>query len=78
MMADKINDGGPAFPVKRYCDWDRHGMSLRDVAALAALQGMLANPTSRPREGAEDAASAFVEAAFVVADAFIAARETKP
>jgi hypothetical protein len=55
------------------------GISLRDAAALAALQGMLAHTTRyRPRPGAptnwHDAIS---QEAFQIADAFIAAREAK-
>ena len=56
------------------------GISLRDAAALAALQGMLAHATRyRPRP--EDAGLHWHQAvsreAFQIADSFIAARETK-
>ena len=49
-MSNKIDDGGPAFPVhladgeKWIVESDPHGMSLRAYIATAALQGMLANP----------------------------------
>ncbi|HDR9165782.1 TPA: hypothetical protein QDB28_006259 [Burkholderia vietnamiensis] len=43
--ADKINDGGPAFPVtfENSTRADGFGMSLRDYFAAKAMQGMLAN-----------------------------------
>jgi len=39
------NDGGPAFPCTIYTNPDAHptGMSLRDYAAIKAMQGMLAS-----------------------------------
>lgn len=36
---NKINDGGPAFPVGTYVT----GMTLRDYFAASAMQGMMAN-----------------------------------
>lgn len=44
-MNNKINDGGPAFPVvfeHEEATAECHGMSLRDYFAAAALQGLLA------------------------------------
>lgn len=45
MSEQQINDGGPAFPVVFQHDEatsECHGMSIRDVFAAAALQGLMA------------------------------------
>lgn len=64
------NDGGPAYPVPGLQnDESFNGMSLRDAAALASLQGLLANPRG---SGSPDFLAAL---AYEHADAFIAARE---
>ena len=66
-MADRIEDGGPAFPV---ADYDHQvfqpkdvpearrllsGMTLRDYFAAKAMQGLCANPgaafQANPRSG---------------------------
>jgi hypothetical protein len=70
-----VKDGGPAFPVHGG-DWPNDdprnrilggGMSLRDWFAGQALAGMLASGEDfRPSAGAE--------AAYLLADAMIAAR----
>lgn len=41
-----IHDGGPAYPatVENGCNSGVWGMSLRDAFAIAALQGICANP----------------------------------
>ena len=52
-------------------------LSLRDAAALAALQGLLACPNTRPTGGLAQQASSYALRAFEIADAFIAAREGK-
>lgn len=73
--------GGPAYPIAGTYTHDTWpGMSMRDAAALVALQGMLAHATRyRPRP--EDAGlhwhDALSREAFQIADAFITARETK-
>jgi hypothetical protein len=56
------------------------GMSLRDAAALATLQGFAAGLASvkMTEKQADDAMEHAVRASWVVADAFIAARESKP
>ena len=53
-MTDKIDDGGPAFPISLTCSpsgdvyhsgqafWRGEGMSLRVYIATAVLQGLLA------------------------------------
>lgn len=65
-------DGGPAYPIRAT---DTHhtwpGMSLRDAAALAALQGFCANPNVMSDIGYEHH---LVVRAFAVADAFLDAR----
>ncbi len=48
-MADKIEDGGAAFPMwlpnhDKWTEFGR-GMSLRDYFAAAAMQGIEANPS---------------------------------
>ncbi len=71
----KQNDGGPAFPRSFDADCDtvndsrypQNGMSLRDRIAIAAIQGMLANPdtTGTNKElsvSAYDVADAMIEA----------------
>lgn len=76
----KINDGGPAYPIEGDGAFGGRftrspGMSLRDAAALAALQGFCAQvDSSGAWSWLPDMAA--VEA-WRVADAFIAARETK-
>ncbi len=53
MSDNKIDDGGPAFPVPPFTqpngdfDWGRDGMSLREYFAGQALMGILANPASK-------------------------------
>jgi hypothetical protein len=67
--------GGPAFPIPKTETHDTWpGMSLRDAAALAALQGILAN--SNDSYGPENMRYA-AGYAWQAADAFIAAREGK-
>ncbi len=43
---NKINDGGPAFPLSRESSISKNyeGMTLRDYFAAKALQGLCANP----------------------------------
>lgn len=52
---------------------------LRDQAALVALQGMLSNPNASANvTHSKNAEKAYVEAAWMIADAFIAARGDTP
>ena len=60
------NDGGPAFPFRQPKHKDQHlledygsGMSLRDAFALAALQGLSANPHSWDSDFTKIAAYAY-------------------
>lgn len=43
-MAEKIEDGGPAFPLARQSPYDEDGMRLRDWLAGQALAGLVGNP----------------------------------
>lgn len=73
-MAEKINDGGPAFPIPLQpgqgwqemapCD----GMTMRDYFAAKAMQGMLACEMLRATE------QEFAERAYKLADAMLKAR----
>lgn len=76
-MADKINDGGPAFPGDilesaagaPYVVGRSMGMSLRDYFAAAALTGMCADGHRTMKTVADDA--------YRFADAMLKAREAK-
>ena len=68
-MSEKINDGGPAFPLKAPLTSDYLGMSLRDYFATAALQGLIAHKGFYPTDGAADC--------YKAADAMLAARDRK-
>lgn len=71
---DKINDGGPAFPVMAFDSADNchayEGMTLRDYFAAKALQPLLVG--KEEHENARIAAR--VRAAYMYADAMLAAR----
>lgn len=73
-MADKIEDGGPAFPtdasIQRGTGCD--GMSIRDYFAGQALAGMMANPG---RVGAEAKFTGWATQAYYFADAMLKARK---
>lgn len=72
---DKINDGGPAFPLAEpgNCVSASEGMSLRDYFAAKAMQGIAAHPESDrwPADG-------IAKAAYLQADAMLAARDEQP
>lgn len=83
MRPDQINDGGPAFPrpASEYTAYGsiadgneaipaQVGMTLRDAAALAALQGILAAPGVGKWSYDEVA-----RGSFLYADAWLKARE---
>lgn len=93
----KIEDGGPAFPV---ADWDHQtfspknieetrrllsGMSLRDAMAIAALQGLCANPGG-PFQACDQSGWRIVnctfdqiaDEAYGMADAMLRARTQEP
>ena len=73
-MADKINDGGPAFPPMHDPQTHVSGMSLRDWFAGMALQGMLAEPGSSERDNYYHNNT---RAAYRMADAMLKARKVK-
>jgi hypothetical protein len=81
VMADKRNDGGPAFPCEQtrdemHGDWNQTfcpGMSLRDWFAGQALAGLVANPTNHLRFNSEDDA----EYVYKIADAMLAEGEKR-
>ena len=64
------NTGGPAFPSEAYGNAGPHiGMTLRDYFAAKAMQGMLAN--------GESGLQTLSQAAYILADAMLKAREVK-
>jgi hypothetical protein len=69
-MSDKVEDGGPAFPLVTPNDWSEraHGMTLRDWFAGRALVGACSAPFS------EGAAPEMARACYAMADAMLAAR----
>jgi hypothetical protein len=69
-MTDKIEDGGPAFPIETTATPYAPGMSLRDWFAGQALCGLMANDEQAPE-------SVFAKEAYRMADAMIAARNAK-
>jgi len=70
-MSDTRNDGGPAFPRIGIGDlyYDAAGMSLRDWFAGQALAGFAAEKCS---------ADQTAHAAYLMADAMLAARKETP
>ena len=83
-MSASINDdnGGPAFPIPRQCEyWS--GMSLRDYFAAAALQAILSSSLSGSiLTGYHINEPCFMECvaldAYAHADAMLKVREAKP
>ena len=75
-MTDKINTGGPAYPVPMD-NWD-HGMTLRDYFAVQAVGEVIAHFADKHLSLYEPAPGAFARKAYEIADAMIAAREPKP
>lgn len=79
-------DGGPAFPQSQIKPNSRGvlypdhmpGMSLRDAAALAALPAIIEACRRDTREADETMEQMLARRAWVIADAFIEAREGKP
>lgn len=74
---NKINDGGPAFPVQieNNCNTGMPGMTLRDYFAARAMQGWLSSygPGDKHPVGAGDA-DFEAKRAYAMADAMLAAR----
>ena len=74
-MTDKINTGGPAYPVPM--DHWEPSMTLRDYFAGQAVGEVIACFGNMQIKG-ETAPEAFARKAYEIADAMIAAREPKP
>jgi len=80
-----VNDGGPAYPVPSPCydhvtKGELIGMSIRDVLAASALQGLIMNgweflPNDEPVDTAMCAVNRLCKSAYCLADAMLAARE---
>ena len=68
--------GGPAFPNKSSSGdlWSDKGMTLRDYAAIKAMEGILASNTEHEHEDAH-IFDAIAEAAYKQADAMLKARK---
>ena len=79
-MSNKINDGGPAYPVSPeiYNGTGLCGMTLRDYFAAAALQGNLASQSiDVGYYDGEDSWNKAATDAYKAADAMLKAREAK-
>ena len=82
---DKINDGGPAFPVSTSNEaeghqdgpntWQHPGMALRDYFASKAMQGLIAQACGDAL-GSDLILGA--QYAYRFADAMLAARNARP
>ena len=76
-MAEKINDGGPAFPASYYTDdgeWaKRDGMTLRDYFAGQAVSQIIATCANDTTHGMSKA-DYFAGRAYEIADAMLKAR----
>lgn len=69
-MAEKINDGGPAFPRSANdCDNGAYGMSVRTWLVGKSIEGMLAG--RKCELGAVNLRD-MVDSAFTIADAVLA------
>ena len=75
-MTDKINTGGPAYPVPM--DHWEPGMTLRDYFAGQAVGEVIAYFADKHLIRNETAPEAFARKAYEIADAMIAAREPNP
>lgn len=73
-MSEKINDGGPAFPSPRAHSMttgtEAKGMSLRDYFAAQAMVGLASDQNY-------DSWASAARAAYVAADAMLAARSAR-
>ena len=77
MATDKINDGGPAFPVSKDVVYPQlNGMSLRDWFAGQALP-VAWDALDKGYFEADDYTKAVAECAYQMADAMLKAREGK-
>jgi len=80
-MSEKMNDGGPAFPVPTpvlaggYRMIVEGGMSLRDYFAAKAMEGLLAHGKRQTEAGENADLKWYAQSAYIIADAMLAARE---
>jgi hypothetical protein len=74
---NKIDDGGPAFPIPygQVMSEDGKGMSLRDYFAAAALQGALASSDRADGETYEEVRKNICRICYEYADDMLAARK---
>ena len=72
-MTDKINTGGPAYPVP--IDHWESGMTLRDYFAGQAIGQIISVCTNDTHIAGESAPDAFARKSYEIADAMITARE---
>jgi hypothetical protein len=70
----KTETGGPAFPTHPEGALIHDGMTLRDYAAIKAMQGILASNTEHEHEDAH-IFDAIAEASYKQADAMLKARK---
>jgi hypothetical protein len=71
----KINDGGPAFPLKGPLTSDSLGMSLRDYFAAKALCGMEITAEGTMGGSFFYSPSALATRAYAIADAMLIERD---
>ena len=84
-MSNKINDGGPAFPMGYHPEGnsaDQFGMTLRDYFAAAALQAIISSALSEGTKTMYNIRKPdFLEClsldAYAHADAMLKARKSK-
>lgn len=85
MKAERINDGGPAFPVNYSNEADgptvmpTTGLTIRDYFAAKAMQGLIADrvqvcDADPPRPESIALATMHAEASYQFADAMLKAR----
>jgi hypothetical protein len=85
MSADKINDGGPAFPVLPPLGPDgtsavgypyvASGLSVRDYFAAKAMPQVLVQCASDTRNPGESIEDYFARRAYLLADAMLRAKD---
>jgi len=72
---EKINDGGPAFPIKGgLSDYSFDGISIRDYFAAKAMQGLIAQAGG---VALESSLRIGAEYAYAMADEMLKAREVQ-
>lgn len=75
-MANDINDGGPAFPLKEPLGCDAIGMTLRDYFAAQALGVMCSsNVNATGTFATPEGRAAVASVCYLMADAMLTARK---